>query len=190
MAQIKLNLQPFFHKEARLLRGQYRRLLTLKKGIRNDTAPRNKPSTILSKGADHWLINTGETRDKGIGFSRTRTGMSVYAKYAKHSGNRVYMGVKGGHKGQKRGVHRPRDQRRIVNSSAQATPPSYTDLFIWHNKGGDRTAMYNRTERYSGIFQKWPVGSKFPDRLANAVRGQIKEHIIKEISRENLIEGF
>jgi hypothetical protein len=50
--------------------------------------------------------------------------------------------------------------------------------------------MYNRTERYSGIFQKWPVGSKFPDRLANAVRGQIKEHIIKEISRENLIEGF
>jgi hypothetical protein len=180
VAKIQLKLKPFFKRESILLRGQYRRLLTLKKGIRNDTAPSNELSTILSKGADHWLINTGETREKGIGYKAFRSGMKVYAMKNRHSGNRVYMGVKGGHKGRKRGVHRPRDEKRIVN---YGKGPPYHDLYTWHNKGGDPTAMYNGTERYSGIFQKWPVGSKFPDRLGMAVRKEVKKHLKKEIRR-------
>ena len=176
--RISLNLKRFFNREGNLLRGQFKRLLTVKRGRMNDDAPNNKLSTTLAKGKDHWLINTGETRDNGIGVKAGRHKLLIHAKQGKHSGDRVYMGVKGGHKGKRRGVIRAKSEKRTVN---YGSGPKYSELYQWHNKGGDPTAKHNPVERYSGIFVKWPIGSKFPTRFGKEVKRQLRKQVINAI---------
>ena len=60
---------------------------------------------------------------------------------------------------------------------------TYEQIFKWHNKGGDPSAKYNKSERYSGIFQKLPVGSKFPVRLVREVGKQIGPQMAKYLKR-------
>lgn len=176
--RINLNLKKFFNREGRLLRGQYKRLLTIKRGRANDDAPNNELSTVIRKGKDHWLVDTGETKDKGIGLTASRNSLRIYAKDSKHSGDRTYMGVKGGHKGRKKGVIRKKNEKRTVN---YGKGPKYSELYKWHNMGGDPSAKFNHTERYSGIFVRWPIGSKFPKRMGAEVKRQLRKQITTAI---------
>ena len=171
--QLSINLQPILEKEAKTLISSYRRLLTKKQGIQIDTAPRNAPSTIGIKGKDHWLVDTGETRRKGFKYRATKDTMLVFASGERHSGRRTYYGVPGGHKGKKRGVRRARTQKRIVRAK---NPPTYRQIFSWHNKG-----LSKGGSMYSGIFQKWPVGSKAIERIGNETLKQIRQSVIDRL---------
>ena len=53
--------------------------------------------------------------------------------------------------------------------------PTYKQIFEWHN-----------AERYSGVFQKLPVGSKFPDRLVREVGRQIMPQMNKYLKNRLL----
>ena len=167
---IKLNLTKTFNKESRLLVKSYKTLLTKKQGVRIDSAPANALSTIQAKGRDHWLKDTDETYNNVF---KRRVGpmmFEVYSSETKHSGQKTYMGVKGGHKGKKRGVRRPRDQKRIVQSKSK---PKYSQIMGWHNQAG-----------YSGIFGgKWPVGSKAPERIGKEIVRQAKKQVFAQIGR-------
>ena len=50
---------------------------------------------------------------------------------------------------------------------------TYKNIFEWHN-----------AERYSGVFQKLPVGSKFPERLVREVGKQIQPQIAFFLKRK------
>lgn len=110
---IKLNLLSFFAKEAKNLRTVYKRLLSNKRGIANDTAPSNAPSTVRKKGKNHWLIDTAETKNKGILYDAKNDGFKVYASDKTHSGAYLYKG----------------QRKRRKNSEI-----SYREIFELHNQ--------------------------------------------------------
>lgn len=167
---LKLNLIKLFNKESKTLIKTYKTLLTKKQGVKIDKAPSNKLSTIQRKGRDHWLKDTNETYNNVFKRSVGRVSFIVFSSDSNHSGKRTYMGVKGGHVGKRRGVRRPRDQKRIVQSKQR---PSYSQIMDWHNQEG-----------YSGIFGgMWPVGSKAPQRINKEIKRQSKKHFHAQISR-------
>jgi len=125
-----------------------------KMGVRLDKAPDNKPSTVKRKAKNHWLVHTGETMKRGFKFKARKRDLLVYANPQKHSGKTYYM-TKGGKKAYK-----------------QKKPPTYKQLFIWNNAVG-----------YSGVFQKLPVGSKFPKRMIAEVGRQLHGNITKGIKK-------
>lgn len=167
---IKLNLLKTFKKESLTLVRSYKTLLTKKRGVRQDDAPANALATIQNKGRDHWLKDTDETYNNVF---KRRVGpmmFEVYSSESKHSGKRTYYGVKGGHRGKKRGIRRPRDEKRIIQSKSK---PKYSQIMEWHNQAG-----------YSGIFGgMWPVGSKAPERIGKEIIRQARQQAIKQIGR-------
>ena len=58
-------------------------------------------------------------------------------------------------------------------------PPSYRELFTWHNQGYSS----HDGQRYSGIFGKLPVGSQFPKRFKEEAMRQINKKVGKELLR-------
>ncbi len=146
----------------------YRNLLTTKKGILGDNAPSNAPSVIARKGKDHWMMDTGDLYKNGFMSDHGSMHLRIFASDKQHSGRYTYMGVPGGHKGQKRGVQRPRTERRIMHG--RGNQPTYEQLFLWHNKKG-----------YSGIFGKLAHDSKFFKEFGKEAFYQAKDHLPKEI---------
>jgi len=63
-----------------------------------------------------------------------------------------------------------------VHTRGKKRAVTYEDLFNWHNQGHDG-------KRYSGVFDKFPAGSKFPDRLSTEVYKQMRPQIEKEFNR-------
>lgn len=143
----KINLKKFFRVEAiKNIIGKpntqfptYKSLLNKKKGIRLDSAPNNKEATRKAKGKNHWLVNTGNTMNKGFKFDAKPKSLRVFASKEKHSLNKKV---------------------------------TYEQIFKWHN-----------ADRYSGIFQKLPVGSKFPERLVREVGKQIGPQMVKYLRK-------
>ncbi|MBL4896304.1 MAG: hypothetical protein JKY75_05470 [Erythrobacter sp.] len=141
MARIKLNFKIFFTKEAKKnIIGKpttsyptYASLLNSKRGINLDSAPRNKKSTIKTKGKDHWLVSTKETMKKGIKFGAQPLRLSVFASGKKHSGKYLYAG------GSKRGKSK--------------NPPTYRSLFRWHNQE-HYSGIFNKLPRGSQFFKR------------------------------------
>lgn len=89
MGKIKYNFKVFFEKEAKILIRKYKSLITQKRGIRDDSAPANKPSTIKQKGFDHWLLDTGDLRANGFDSDAQSMELTVFAKKERHRGSRV-----------------------------------------------------------------------------------------------------
>ena len=157
---VEINFREFLKREVKNLRTQYKTLLTKKQGVLEDPAPHNTPSTIARKGKDHWMKDTGELSDNGFVIESTDMMLRISASTAPHSGRSTYMGVPGGHAGQKPGVRRPRTEKRAHISKK---PVTYEQLFSWHNKG------------YSGIFNGFPNKSGFEIRQQKEFLRQIKE---------------
>lgn len=109
------NLTAFFNKEAQTLIKSYKRLLSIRRGIRQDNAPSNKKSTIRKKGKDHWLQDTKETTKKGFEYNAKPKSMIVYASKASHSGRSSYKG-----------------NVKYRNKN----PLSYEEIFAKHNQKG------------------------------------------------------
>lgn len=165
---VKFDFTKFFAYWRTQIISSYKRLLTTKYGILNDPAPSNAPSVVARKGKDHWMVDTNELHDKGFNSAYGRDYLRVFASDKQHSGRYTYMGVPGGHKGQIRGVRRPRTERRIMQSRGQH--PTYEQLFMWHNKKG-----------YSGIFGQLAHDSKFPREFAKESYRQAKSSLPKEV---------
>jgi len=89
ISNFKLKLKPFFSKEGKNTIRQYQRLITIGRGVRNDDAPHNKPSTVKKKGKDAWLQNTGETKRSGFKMRATDNRLIVFASGDKHSSGRA-----------------------------------------------------------------------------------------------------
>lgn len=174
---IRLDFTRFFQDEAKKLVSSYRRLLTQKKGIRMDPAPSNAPSVIARKGKDHWMMDTGDLYKRGFRIFASRDTMRVYASDEKHSGRYTYMGVPGGHKGQRRGVRRPRTEKRTYQRHNTAKIPTFEQLFMWHNKN-----------RYSGIFGQFPAGSRFPSRFKKELNNQLMPQLGDAFSKRYRIK--
>ena len=81
----ELKLKDFFIQESRknLIPAQ-KRLLENKRGVKLDNAPSNKPSTIKRKGFDHWLKDTGKTKENAFEFSATDTTLSLFVSEKPH----------------------------------------------------------------------------------------------------------
>lgn len=170
--EIKLNLKAFFQKEVKNLRTQYRKLLTLKQGINYDQAPHNGPATIARKGKDHWMKDTGELYDNGFVIEARKLGMTIRASKKHHSGRSTYMGVPGGHVGQKPGVRRPRTEKRTHVSQKKVT---YEQLFEWHNQKDYSGIFKARPGLYGGT----PKGSRLETDLNKEVVRQLKSQMMK-----------
>ena len=151
----KLKLKNFFIRESQTLIKSYKSLISRKQGVALDKAPSNKPSTVKKKGKDHWMLDTGELKNKGFAFQTTNTKMKVYAPNISHSGRSTYITRKGG---QPIG-------KKIYKSKS---PPTLRQLFEWHNTADGQ---------YSGIFQRVPVGSKLFDRLDTEIEKQFNSYI-------------
>ncbi len=61
---------------------------------------------------------------------------------------------------------------------------TYKQIFEWHNLGGGPKARFNKKPRYSGVFQKLPVGSKFPERLVEEVGKQVQPKIFEFLRKK------
>jgi len=158
--KIKLDLTKFFKREAvRNIIGKpnspfptYKSLMQTKRGVSLDKAPVNILTTRKRKGKSHWMVHTGELMKKGFLYNASKMSLTIYANPSNHSGNTYYM------------------TRRGKKPYKQKNPPTYEQLFGWHNKKG-----------YSGVFEKLPVGSKFPERLVKEVGKQLYPQIRKGI---------
>lgn len=143
----KIKLKRFLEKEAGIIITTYKRLLSVKRGHRNDNAPSNAKKTIIRKGKNHWMVATGETKKKGFDSKVSKRGsgrynLMVFASGKKHSGKYVYGGS-------------------VLQGKSK---PTYRSIFRWNNTADGR---------YSGVFgDKLPVNSKFPERLSKEVGKQ------------------
>lgn len=113
LSGFKLNLREFFIKEAAILVKSYKSLMSQGRGVKMDAAPSNAASTIKSKGKNLWLVNTGETKNRGFESDATENSMTVEASGKRHSGNYLYKGKKKRHTG---------------------ANPTYEELFEFHNQ--------------------------------------------------------
>jgi hypothetical protein len=80
----KLNLTALFIQEAKNLISAYKSLLTRKIGTRGDQAPPNKPSTVKRKGKSHWMVDTGNTKNKGFLSDPQKTSLTIFASQQRH----------------------------------------------------------------------------------------------------------
>lgn len=155
----KIKLMRFLNKESKNIVTKYKSFLSRKRGVSNDDAPPNKASTIKQKGKNHWMVATGETKNKGIEYRVKKRGvgkygMLVFGSGQRHSGKRLYKGKK-------------------VQGKSR---PTYRSIFRYNNTAKGR---------YSGIFQYLPYNSKFPERLVNEIGKQTLE-IIKRSYPKNI----
>jgi len=63
-----------------------------------------------------------------------------------------------------------------VHSRGKKRSVSYEDLFLWHNQG-------HPGKTYSGVFDKFPAGSRFPERMSAEVYRQMKPQLEKQFTR-------
>ena len=143
---------------------QYKRLLTSGHGILNDDAPKKEKNNRKP-----WLINTGETRQKGIERRNGKLSMTVYASTKKHSGRTRYITKAG-----------------KVRTGQAKHRPTYRQLFEYHNQGRSSASG----DQYSGIFNLLPLGSDFPDRLRREVALQINRELTRLIIASNRKRGM
>ncbi|MDZ7821556.1 MAG: hypothetical protein U5N26_06945 [Candidatus Marinimicrobia bacterium] len=167
---MKFDFTDFFKYWSVQIIKSYRNLLTQKKGVQYDKAPSNEPSVQDRKGKDHWMVDTKELYGEGFKSHFTKDKLRVYASKERHSGRYTYMGVPGGHKGQKPYVRRARTERRIKQRRGEQ--PTYEQLFMWHNKKG-----------YSGIFGRLAKDSKFVKEFSREANKQIKTQLPKEMRK-------
>ena len=80
----KLDLTTLFTQEAKNIISAYKSLLTRRIGTRGDAAPSNKPSTIKRKGKDHWMVDSGNTKNSGFLSKVGKTIMSIFASQQRH----------------------------------------------------------------------------------------------------------
>jgi hypothetical protein len=113
MAKFKLNLKSFFAKEGNTIVKSYKRLLSTKRGVENDSAPPNAASTVKKKGFSHWLQDTGETKKEGFKSKTTSSRLLIFASGKRHSGKYTSGG------------------KRKTRSGSK---PTYRELFEYHNK--------------------------------------------------------
>lgn len=64
-----------------------------------------------------------------------------------------------------------------IHTRGKKRDVSYEDLFLWHNQG-------HVGKSYSGVFNKFPVGSRFPDRLSVEVYKQMRPQLEKAFTRK------
>ncbi len=89
MASIRpIKLKSFFERESTIFINQIKTKISQKKGIDNDPAPQNKPSTVKRKGKNHWLFDTGETKKNAFKKSASNTGFIIRLSNKRHSGTR------------------------------------------------------------------------------------------------------
>ncbi len=153
--KIKLDFKKFFIKESKNLIKYYKLFMKKKQGLNYDDAPSNKPSTVKKKGKDHWLVDTGETMQKGFKYRAKRLGMLVFASGQKHSGRSTYIKRKDG---------KPAGKK--INKSKN--PPRLRQIFEWHNK-----------KNYSGVFGELPKGSAMHARFDKEANKQVQVAIEK-----------
>jgi len=151
---IKLDLTRFFIREGKTIIRSYKRLLTQGRGVSQDFAPKKKVSNRKP-----WLINTGETREKGFASKASKHRLLIYPSGKKHSGQTRYR-TKSGYK-----------------TGQAKKSPTYRSLFRWHNRG---KSSYNN-QSYSGLFMKLPLGSQFPARMNTEVMRQLKPQIVARL---------
>lgn len=160
---ISLHLKPFLDAEGKKLAASYKRLIAKKQGVRLDPSPHNKWSYAITKQhGDHWLVNTGETKKKGIRWKADNRKLSVYASIARHSGRRYYYSPKTG----------------IRKVYKQKNPPTYRQIFKWHNQ----------VQGWSGVFGELPAGSGFPNRFINEVSRQVAPQIYEMFPKKEVIK--
>ena len=90
--KLKLNLKTILIKEAKNLITQYKRLLSSGRGVLHDDSPKKK------SGKGKWLIDTGETKNKGFAFTARNKSFTIYALPTKHSKSKAtYRQIFGWH---------------------------------------------------------------------------------------------
>lgn len=65
---------------------------------------------------------------------------------------------------------------RVSKRTGKTWTVTHEQLFLYHNQG-------HPEKRYSGVFSKFPAGSRFPDRLSAEVYKQMKPQLEKEFKR-------
>ena len=85
MAGLRYDFTAFFAKEVKTFIRKYKSLITQKRGIDEDDAPRNEPSTAKRKGFNHWLVHTGELRRSGFESKAGRMEASIFASKKTHT---------------------------------------------------------------------------------------------------------
>jgi len=150
----KVDLTVFFTKGAKTLIGNYKRLLTLGRGVSQDFAPKKKVGNRKP-----WLINTGETHDKGFDSRAGKLRLIIFPSGKKHSGKTRYKTKSGFKTGQSK------------------KPPTYRSLFRWHNRG---KSSYNG-QNYSGLFGMLPLGSDFNKKMGREAMRQLKPQIVARL---------
>jgi len=81
----KLDLRDFFEVEGDKIIRAYKGLLRKKRGIAQDDAPSNEPSTVKRKGFNHWMKDTGKTISRGFQkLVPSKTKLIVQASPLKH----------------------------------------------------------------------------------------------------------
>lgn len=158
--KIKVRLRPFFEREAKTLTREYKKLITTRKGVSLDKAPNNAAATIKQKGFNHWLVNTGETKNKGFRHKAHNKGFKVFANPAKHSGRYLYVKHKNG------------EPVETVIKRSKNSKATYEDIFDWNNQ-----------KNYSGVFEFLPVGSRMPQRLDKELAKQIQPQIANIVKK-------
>lgn len=63
-----------------------------------------------------------------------------------------------------------------VHTHGKKRAVTHEDLFQWHNQG-------HAGKTYSGVFNKFPAGSRFPERLSTEVFKQMRPQVEKAFSR-------
>ena len=98
MHEWNLDLTNFFVNEARrnLIPAQ-RRLISTKRGVLLDNAPRNKPATVKAKGFDHWLYETGKTKQNAFDYKAGKINLTLFASQERHPKGPTYEQLIGWH---------------------------------------------------------------------------------------------
>ena len=130
ISNFQLDLRLFFSQATKTLIASYKNLLSKRQGVRLDDAPQNANSTIARKGKDHWLVETGETKNRGFLSRFTKTMMEVFASPQRHSG-------------------------KTVGGTTRKNAPSYEKIFgMWNTAGGRYSGIFGQVPANSRLFQR------------------------------------
>jgi len=140
--RLRFDFKKFFDREAVKIITAQKRMMSVGRGLVNDTAPKHKNR----KNKKKWLVDTGETSDKGMTFASAKHRLLIFPSGKRHS----------------RGKN----------------PPTYRQLYRWHNRG------LNTKSPYSGVLGGLPLKSAFPERFRKEAIRQLKPQIVKAIRAE------
>ena len=152
---LKADFTIFFRAESKKIIASYKRLIAIRRGVSNDNAPHNAPSTRMRKGKDHWLVDTGETKKNGFNSIVRPKRLLIFASGERHSARR---------------------SKHPRHGTISKPGPTYRQLFRWHGHGSNK-------KRYSGVFGKLPSGSQFPQRFVNEAARQIRPQIARQLTK-------